>query len=441
MLVKVPYNCLILHALLNLIKYEGKRSISVPNLNNYINAILEKALSIYQNSDYTYKTNIDDWHGNVKFVYDKDYLTKFITTYNIVSLDNNIIVLKDNITYEYIEDLINEVMAKEKVSNRFLTPTEYLPFLKLLGIEKIPRVVANFLHQEQQIENFYYSSNHDDRIMALNSLKRIMFLNNLSQKEDYTLLAYQNVFCEMLLSNDESINFFPVNYEKYINSPYGKDENGDIYHLSKLHDGFHKAIFGNFPLFYEKSLMMVEDVLASCLVLDSSTEDLTEIDDMDLDIIESEAFFDQEKIKFYTMYIEKLTSYIEQFLIYLNISEQEELLQVKKRLIYIFDDPNITLLNEEALNEFIMEASIPDTDVSYTEFANEIYYYITDIFTEKQTHSNIIKKILYISTYYELTLDDQIINLLNGYYLNKNYETFCNLIFDGDYPPKLKRNK
>ncbi len=453
MVVKVPYNYLILQAFQNLIKYEERKEITVGRINNYLNAVLEETLSLYYHS--RNKGESSDWQGEVKYSYDKDYLKKFLAKYDIVSiidnynstsnpfnLNDNILKLKDSVTYEELENLINKVVIEEKVSNRFVLLSEHLPSLKTLGITKCLKIIDSFLNQEQEIEKFYYSNNIDDKLMAFYSFKRIMFLNNLNQKAEYTLLGYQNILCEMQIENEESTNFFPINWEKYVNSPWGKNDVDITY--SKLKDSFHKAIFGKFPLFYEKSLMMMEDIIASRMALGLSSIEAEEIDEMeeeetDFDIIESQAFFDTQDIIFYVTYLEKLNDYINQYLIYLKPEEQSDLLNTKTRLIYIFDDPNISLLDEEILKEY-METTNNSEGLDFEEFASEIYYYITDIFEEEQEYTKIIKKILYISAYYELTLDENIVKYLNKYYLNKNYNAYCNAIFDGEYPQKLKRN-
>ena len=88
----------------------------------------------------------------------------------------------------------------------------------------------------------------------------------------------------------------------------------------------------------------------------------------------------------------------------------------------------------EKTKEFDLEAE----DFDFVE--DEVRFMADEVFMT-ETNENTIKKLLFISTYYELTKDKKIVRILNKHSNKDNFATYSDIIFGEQkgYSKKLSK--
>ena len=119
---------------------------------------------------------------------------------------------------------------------------------------------------------------------------------------------------------------------------------------------------------------------------------------------------------------------------YKSISDDLEILI--KRLKYMVDNSNIGLYKNNNIDNIINEYK-DNTDCDYIRIADEVMYFISEIFNAYYDRF-CVRKILFIKAYYELSNDLEVINYINEFKDSKLYNHVYKII-TGDYPGKVKR--
>lgn len=415
MKIDVPYNLLILSAFASILKYEDKHELEIEKIDSYIEALLNEVRGEYEEESVLFNAPIDKWQGQVEFIKNNNYLAIFLQKYaKFFTKKNDKIMASLALDYEDIYQLMNQEQQKNKISNRFLCPSESLLLLQKLGLTKIINQVKGLINVEKKIEKLYFMDNVAEEKIAKYSLLRILFLNNLTQKGDSKLNAYLSVASQIMEIEEDNMDFMPVDTNNFASSPYY-----NILSEEQLGNYLNKAIFGMFPLYLEKSVMMIEDSinyhLLKIVETDSDAED---------EVMEATSLLETDELNFSFIYLAKLRRFRETY------GEIKELVDVENRLLYILDNPNMELFDRELTLDYIAyyeEEKIEDLSCIYN-YAFEVYLQCEEIFASVVTSDN-IKKVLFIATYYELTHDKKVEELIDKHYLDSKYASFCQIIF------------
>lgn len=170
--------------------------------------------------------------------------------------------------------------------------------------------------------------------------------------------------------------------------------------------------------------------------IDFSSFDNDEDYEDDLDDEEDLSYFlvdnDTCDLAFYLTYINKINSYMKKY------GENPDLINTKNRLLYALDMPDLNLYDEENFKKALTEATNNDFDEDDYEFIiDEVSFMADEVFITPQNEFT-IKKLLFISTYYALTKDKTIVDILMRHFEHENFSTYMEIIF-GDQPGYFKK--
>ena len=383
MIYNVPFEYTTLITLLTLLKYEVKRNISLVNLVASRNVLLDVALDDYYSKNVE-MYGFDDWKGKVFFekIDVKKELFLFLDKYkNIISYENDELILNKSVKVEKLEELID----KFDINERIFCASKSEKFFNSLNLEKIPKMVKSFSKLEISIENAYLNymnsegSKKTENDLKLKLFERYIFINNLSLLNNSAKDALAN-YARVISFEDDNYEYktFPFDEEHYNNSEYFDDdyELFTIYYIKNINE-FMKRYGKNSMLNLVKYRLLYV------------------IDNPDLMLYKEE-----------------------------NFNKVLELVEPIKQV-------NIDNFNE---NEDMLLKPL-------NCYKEEAEYFIISCF-ESKFDKYTIKKLLFIATYYELVCDEDIEDLLEKYKDNMNYEFYKSVIYNKGmgYNKNIRKN-
>ncbi len=374
---------------------------------------------------------------------------------DMVHYKNGFIILNDGITEHNID---------EKIS--LIKPAKYLDYspkiLKYLGINKPIDFINKYCDLERNIEELYMNNNGDYN-KALDSLyrKKEEILDSIKNGDEEYIDMITSIYSDIYNDVEEDYTIFPINRGRYLSSRH-YDESRKINDL--LYEPFECAIFTDQPLFRTKVKhdfnRIIDDSAEEELnytrdnsekfdpnedyydaTVDSSDNYEDNEDDINYNVTNvADEFPDgfgvcdnlsREQELFMLEYIRILESMKDR---YENISDELELLST--RLKYMVDNSNIGLYKGNDIDTIIKDYK-DITDCVYMRIADEVMYFISEIFNTYYDRF-CVRKILFVKTYYELSNDLEVINYINEFKDSKLYNHVYKII-TGDYPSKVKR--
>ncbi len=352
-------------------------------------------------------------------------LAKFIEDYKeIVDLKAQEIVLRDGVSYNKILALLAKIEEEEEFDSlwyevRILRKKK--SFKDYLELNHIKNLYRDLIDTESMVEELYMEigNNYKDRDKKIQEL---LIIRNKIYKRLFTegkdlIKAIQDEENRVKIDYEEN---YPIDFNLLKKSEYYTEDGEEI--GIPLENNFLSifqiAIFGNIPLAEPKLSNDLNQIL--CDMFNEEDEDFETISYYENDVFKGSfdmnfgTCFDSDVI-FYLTYIKKLE---ELMTIYGN---NLELLNTKKRLIYSLDDVSLSLYQEENIDKVLEEKKEnPDFDLiffdNYDHFQEESLFFIEDIFEgEKGDFTDILKKLAFVATYYELSKDSEIKNKLLNY--------------------------
>lgn len=483
--IDIPYSFINLLAFNTLLKYENKRVISVDTLNKYREVLLEEVKKIYDNETIygndTYFLPQDEWKGTISFI-EKDEnieMTNFLRRFSeLFVLNDNKVYLKNNVDYDTLAAKLEQVRNEDNIGMRFDSPSANVRLRDILEISSIEEQIKRYVKIEEKIESLY--KDLKDISMENNKLKsalliRGLLLNNVMSLSEERISAFKDISGEFVF-NDEECNYDqePLNVDLWDKCGYYDSDDflGDV--ESFIYDLYVYAIFGDTTLKYKKLhndlLKIFYDFDGIVKVADSEEElfdddfDYIEncYDDIDYDEMYDDAdFLDdednedidfdeesenkftniycdvcEEKFVFYLNYIDKLNKYMEEN------GYNESLITTRNRLLYAIDEPRFCLYKKENIDSEVEKSRDIEFDEGAFSFIREETRFMTDeVFLEKD-EENAVKKLLFISTYYQLTQDKAIKEIMFKHCFDIKFNLYSNLIFgDGKGYSKKMGNK
>lgn len=432
-MIEVPFLYTTCYAFKLLLMYDDKRFIKLNDLYTYRKAVLNNIIDNYYDDDNFCISEQNIWDDDIEFeeIDENDELSYLLTNYsNTFYLNDDKLYIKKYVNLELLEIILKSFNMPNSI---FFEANFSKEILELLGIKKIyqikRRIEQTGLDIEKELEKEYLTTQNPDKIKKL-LLKRALFLitvfgsNNLyirnylslPPEEDDDLYIEESDLYDSFSKYKTNDDELPIDNDLYENSNFYEELSDYTSVLDdNLDDIYQYAIFGNGELYQDK-----------------------------YDISFSEMFYDnkynisnkkEEKITgefaFYIIYLQKLNEWINK--------GKKELINVKNRLLYTLDEHRYSLYLPKNFELFYQKVCLlQENEETISEIAGEAKYFIIDVFEGKQI--KIMEKLLFSATYYQLTNDTQIIELLNNYKNDKNYKNFYEIIIGEQkgYTKKIK---
>lgn len=383
---------------------------------------------------------------------------------DILYYKNGYIILNEDATVHNIDEKINNMFVGRYIDYD-------VRIFKYLKILKPIDYIYRFYSLEKEIEKIYMNNidfKNNKKIEGLFGKRKQMLDEIKSLGEDYIemISTLQDQLYEKL--KDEFL-IYPFDVTKYELSDHF-DEKTDLVQLIDIPS--QSAIFKYGPLYMTKVKYDIDNILDF-----ESEESINDTSDYELDSTEEyyDATFDsyEEDDDFdddYEEYDEdeyqatriedafpsgldvtcnfsiKETIFSLQYIKILEIMKErynnssKEIDRLMQRLKYLNDNIDINLYKctSSDLNYILNEYKMQD-DMDFLMFADEVMYFINEIFTSYYDRFW-LQKIIFIKTYYELTSDMEIINYINEFKDSIMYNQVYEII-TGNAPGKTKSKK
>lgn len=435
--IEVPYDYINYLAFSSLLKYNNTRKININDLNKFRKILLKLILDNYKSRNETI-INEDDWEEDIYFLeIDEEYeLERFLEEHSdFFYMEDNNICLYKNIDFDTLEIRMEELRIENDINPRFSLPVNNIELLSIIKCSKIHEIYEDYLinkesHLEKAYYNYFYNrTKENERELSKLMFQRYLFYNNISK--------LQHHFLEAIIDSTESFMYeydndylekYPLDELLWSQSEFNdEDLNGTI--DARIYDTFQYAIFGEKTQVYKK---LGEDFNYVSMLQDKEFAIKNESYET-AEIIEEDLKRFNDITIFYLRYIANIDGF-------LSNNRDDELFEDKIRLIYVLDSPSSCLFKKENLEKEIERAKNTIIEKSSLKFIeNEIKFMIEDLFLgENPFYIN--PKLIFIKTYYQITKDEQIIEILNRYSNHENYKYFSNFILkkENDFQRTLK---
>lgn len=452
MVIDEFYNYITLMTFEILYKYEDKKSISVDKLKTFRNALFEEVLDIYKNNDrgHNYLQEEDKWQGEVTFnrVDEEEGLSLFLEEYdNYFYLDKGVVSLKENVTYDDVFELLRHVRVSQKVPNRFRIVEDNKHLMGILGVSTVEKAIEKYSKIEEKLENLYNKlfTSQDNEGLRKEIKKylfmRFSFFHYVSKLPYYKVEAFQRTAINYSAERTAEYDKCPIDLNLW-ESEYADPE--DIYeHIEdRIYDMYQYAIFGKKKqtLHLDK---IEEELNTLCFFgLNEEEFDFTKdySDVIETDILANIQFEEayeknsdnfatlhdpsEEELVFFMNYLNKINNFMAYY------EESEDLLSAKRRLLYVLDNPDLVIFNENNFNKVLNDTKSIELDEDpFWFFEGEIYFMVQEVFLTLPNEFT-IRKLLLVSTYYDLTKDDELKEVIEDFKTDSKYEFFYDVMFN-----------
>lgn len=420
----IPFLYTTLYAFKLVLTFDERRKIELNDLDNYRNTILERTIEELENDDiYTLLNKLDI----------EEELFNILDQYSdIFYLKNNILYLNEEITIDDLDSLLTENRLEENLVTRFNHSNYTKEIFNTLKITKVFKWKEKYekiaLEIEKQLEKEYKKENFNSNLIKNLLFKRYYLVSMMHKENEIFMKEYIAIPTdENEIPINENLDYYknseyikngepyPIDNELYQNSRYYEDYNEELNPIHQIiEDVYQYAIFGSRNLYKDKYLDdMVKIYIDENFSRDEYEENFSEIE-LNLNLCD-------EEFAFYTIYVYKLNELIN--------AGYNEFITTRNRLLYLLDDIEHCLYDNNNFNEFYnLAINYKLEEDSFSFFENEAKYFIEEIFEGKSFKKT--EKILFVSTYYKLTKNEEIIDILEEYENYPNYAEIYNFIID-----------
>lgn len=477
----IPYllTTLIAHTLV--LELDNRRNVKVNDLIKFRHLLFEKYLEEYQK--YGDCVAGEKWEGNISFaqVDDLKEIKNLLIEYpEIFYLKDDSLWIHENIDLIYLKTLL-----KDKFSSlyyKFNQYTELKTIRNSLGIVKIYELGDSINNQLQKIEmnleKAYQDLDNSQHLIKPLLAQLFVILTNITTNAPILIREYINI-----INSDDQITTITEDYDYVAESSYTKNneiypidnnlyQNSDYYENmaesfcntipENIEDIYQYAIFGSNNLYEDKILRTFGQLNFTYLLNDENNSDDRNIDeefakenDNNFAILNNNAL--DEEFIFWLTYVHKIKEYLAN-------NYDENLVKVKNRLLYLLDDISKCLYIEENFENIFEQAMIKleeikaeyeedidedeyeddvdfddeyeEDDSIYSDLINEAKYLIYDCFLGREY--KVTEKLLFVSTYYYLTNNEQILEILAKFENHPKYSLYKDIIIGKNYDKTLK---
>lgn len=464
------YDLIIYTAFETLLNSEDKSSINIKKLHEYRKEILRQMKLQYDffENKYLGRNEADKVSIINEFISINDKMTKeeeiirikeFLKKHSNFTINNNVLSIinvpeKEDFTAERCE-------IQNEIDRPVGADVVYLGILfesrKIIGADTTIKEVKKIIDIEKGIEQAFlnYNGEYEKSVIATGNYYNRGKIIGLLKKHYQTMTDYNITITWYAADdglNDLSVKSIISDILTDTSVFYKKNEGS--YHR-ELSDIFIQAIFDNRTLSYSILCKYFNDLWEYTPTDDDmgfELEDGTDwLDwlaalplDEDDDENEDDDEYDEEdeltrneelmiKEKFYINYINKINKLYDQSL---------EL--TKNRLLYALNYIDSNLCDEKYFHEKLKELNNnPDNDVIRSRHLYVLArLFLVDLIEENFDINDSIKKLIFISTYYELTKDNRILDIFDTYEYKdiskKIYDIVINNNFDHIKPNSVK---
>lgn len=440
MKIEVPFNYINLMAFITLLKYENKKSIKTDTLQKYHQATLEEVINQHNDKSSVFYEENDEWSEQIEFyVNENDNLNNFLNKFsNLFYLNGDTIYLNDDVTYDELIETEVILRNEESISHRFGEASQSNKTFEVLGINKIKAVIEKFIKIEAELEKLYSKLGDFDNVETEKKIKKLlfmraMFLNNICQNNDYILDAFRLESSRIHESNTSyEYSKLPIDLELWKQSEYF-----DEYDLAdiddRIYDMYQYAIFGKTGLATRKTEIMLGNLFFSGESMQDKEFRLVEEDyffegcsddiDIDDDMIYYISGNEEIDLVFHLTYLDKLNTYMEKY------GQSQNLIEMRNRLLYVLDMPELCLFKKDNFTQQLDDIKNSELEAEDFDFVeDEVRFMANEIFMT-EADENTLKKLLFISTYYQLTKDSEIIDIIKNYSDHDMFGMYTEIIF------------
>ncbi len=448
------FDLVIYFAFERLLEYEDKRFLTFEQLHEYRLSLLNQLEKkyVFLSSSHSKETiNLLNRYflvnEEMSLEEEKSRFKKFLEVHNkYFTKSKDGISLNDTVGYGKFTLYRCEV--QEKIDNSvgaiISGCSDSFESCKILGIKTIIQDAKKLIDLEDNLEKAYI--NHFDETFPVE-------LNVLNYFVKYKLLV-------LAISKYQTINGYHMTMLKY-RDLFGTDYENDLVSTEliendnffvenmfineELNNVHQSAIFSKGTLIYKKILDYIDDIwdfrfFDTVDVEEEDNNDLSgyypdEVDDgrftmNDARILNKEKEdLQRAKYKFYVNYIDKINKVLEK-------ESNEDLINTKYRLLYSLNSYDQDLYKEDHFNEVIKSTnniSINNKRSDFYDFYVISRIFLIDLITGNMDDENNFKKMLFISTYYDLTHDKRILLLFRKHGKKTLKDKYYNAIINHQY--------
>ena len=444
-----------------ILEYENKRSLTVSELHDYRKKLMEKNIEYYSQFD---EYDDEEFEEKIRFFLSSN------TSMTLVEEGQNLInfISDKKITYKDLVDANFELGSyKDKddklICGKLISISDCIECLDVIGATKVKKFVYNIIEDEKKIEHAYHSYSGFELEKNIKKLLVLVYyrLTLISNLKDDKLRCYYRT-----LKNLGKVDTDSKGKEVRLLSDY-LIENDKFYNLndrsidSILNDKYQRAIFGDGTLVYAKLLSIMDaiwsyrnpnmqyeiELIDPDAIFSSIEEHLEELasfedefeddktnfqeysEEYETDSIDDYLYRKRVEMTFYLNYI----NHIDKFL---KIKDSDEdLKNSKSRLLYLLDSYGDNLFKEENYNQALCNISM--SEINYREDFADFYalsrLFLVDILEGWIDDEMYLKKMLLVSTYYDLTKDNRIKKIINKYKKTELGYKVSEIILESNY--------
>ena len=479
------YDFIVFLAFRALLNYEDKRSISFEDLVRYRKKIVEKHINYHsQFSEYDdedFERHLHEFHNlnnDMALNEERDLFVDFtLNNRDLFYFNDGKLYLNEDISldeldkYKFTIDCYNDRDDKI-ICGELLGFHDSPECLNIIGAKKMKKTASMIVKDEKKIEKAYQEligtglESNIQKLLNISNYK-LALIGNLP---DDKMRCYHRLFNGLSsIDNDSTGNDIDLYSEDLM-------EKDDFYKLNEQYNdilakyGYIKAIFNTGTLSYDKLSNIMDamwtykepdaelevepiDPEATAKYLEEREKQKEEFvdefeddeDDYDEDYYDDDEDYNEVEhylhrkncnYAFYLNYINNIDKYI-----YVH-GENEELNNTKNRLLYLLDNYGDNLFIKKNFNNAYENICMEDID--YNDDLFDFYtlsrLFLVDILEGWNDDELTIRKLLFASTYYNLTKDIRIERIIEKYKTTKLGQKISKIIIDGDYSLLIPNN-
>ena len=458
-----------------LLRYEDKKSLTVEQLHKYRLKLCEQYIKYHEQfseyDDSAFEDRLREFHKLNQSMTISDERNNFQNFINdnseMFNYKNGVISLKDGVTLDDVKSekfkLDSYVDRDDKlICGELISLSDAMPCLDVIGVKKIPERVAKIVNDEKFVESAYQrflgkELEEETKTISNNIRFKLSLIGNLN---DDKMRSYHRCINSIGKIDPEAIgNDIDLLSDSLV-------ENDPFYEINRsvdyfLRDKYQKAIFDTGTLVYDvlcdvlntmwvyrdpDAFVELEpvDSEALCTSLVEKMEQLEmyqdeyDDDEYDDDEYDEDDYMDQIELylydkrinmAFYLNYINHINEYNQKY------GVDETLEKSKRRLLYVLDGYGDDLYNNENFNTALSNVDIDDlcTNEDFNKFYVASRLFLVDILENCSDDDTLLRKMLFVSTYYDLINDVRIKRIINKYEKTEIGKKVRSSIFEHNY--------
>ena len=452
------FDIILIFAFEKMIKCENKRKININNFYNYRVKIVELIKNNYNSiikdldDDSINRLNsFIEINENMSLDDEIKKIKLFINNNDEYRLEDDYIILDDDISYDdVIEVKYSDSSVISSIIYRFASSFDAY---EVLGTMSIVNDVTKMINAEKYIEEAFMNNDKDlDLVTDIGNYYINSKFATLAVKPFYVIDEYYSTLNNLTKNNSNNLmekiisKNTRLSNEYFLNNSFIEGELTNIYQTAIFDSNKHygNSLLNHFDDVWDYVYSDDYNKDDEDIDEDSFDEEYEEFDDEDSFDEEYDNYYDPDSIilYFYMNYLLRINDY-------LNVKNSKEMENTKKRLLYALNYYDGKLSDT---NHFMDKYKSLYKELMYSDRSSyDDFFLMSMIFLSDMLDGNIdelsLRKVIFISCYYDLTLDFRIkktldnsvkenseigIILCDGI-LNHNYK-----IFDSENINKIK---